>query len=96
MTYQLEAVDVEGDVSYFLDQERLWGNSLDVYVVAPADLAYNVDFNTGLLTVTPSNSVSGTLYFTVATGVSIYYIDYQVVAITVGEAVTSAAAPAGR
>jgi cyclophilin family peptidyl-prolyl cis-trans isomerase len=83
-SYQLQAIDVEDASSArFLDQTSLSSNGLSVPVPAPANLRYNVDFNTGLLTLTPTNGLTGRQLFTVATGVSVNAVDYQVVAVTI-------------
>jgi len=96
LTFQLEAIDVEGDPAHFLDQDRLYYNNLDIYFVADVDLPYVVDFDTGEVTVSPKNGLSGEQYFLVATAVDPTYVDYQVVPITIGETTTgTSSAPAG-
>jgi hypothetical protein len=82
LTFSLEAIDVEGQPSFFLDQNTLAANGLSAPVLAPADLVYSVDFDTGVVTLTPRNGLAGTHPFTVATGVSPAAIDYQVVTVT--------------
>ena len=96
LTFQLEAIDVEGDPAHFLDQDRLYYNNLDIYFVADVDLPYVVDFDTGQVTVSPQNGLSGVQYFIVATAVDPDYVDYQIVPITIGETTTgTSSAPAG-
>lgn len=83
ITYQLVALDAEGDPSHFLDQSTLAGNGLPVPVRADPNLQYSVDFDSGLLTITPKNGISGRYFVTVATAVSIYDVDYQVVPVLI-------------
>jgi cyclophilin family peptidyl-prolyl cis-trans isomerase len=83
MTYQLKAIDVEGDASFFLDQDTLSGNGLSVPVLAPEDLTYSVDFETGLLTITPTNGLEGNFGIAVATALTNGAVDYQVVDVTI-------------
>ncbi|HSF17587.1 MAG TPA: peptidylprolyl isomerase [Vicinamibacteria bacterium] len=83
VTYQLQAIDVEGDPANFLDQVGLNVNGLPIPVVAHPDLRYQVDFDTGLLTVTPTAGLSGRQFFTVATAVSVQAVDYQVVPVVI-------------
>ncbi len=82
-TYQLEAIDVEGNPSFFLDQNAMAANNLAVPVQAHADLNYSVDFNSGLLTITPTNGLTGNHAIAVATAASQNAIDYQVVDVTI-------------
>jgi cyclophilin family peptidyl-prolyl cis-trans isomerase len=83
LTYQLEAVDAEGSPARFLDQNTLAANGLPVPVQAPRGLSYAVDFNTGLLTITPSNGLTGRHFITVATAVAVTAVDYQVVPVVI-------------
>jgi cyclophilin family peptidyl-prolyl cis-trans isomerase len=83
ITYQLEAIDVEGNAALYLDQETMTANGLSVPVVAPADLVYSVDFITGLLTVTPTNGLLGEHRISVATGVHTGAVDYQAVQVII-------------
>ncbi|HJS75525.1 MAG TPA: peptidylprolyl isomerase, partial [Vicinamibacteria bacterium] len=83
ISYQLQAIDVEGTPANFLDQTGLAQNGLAVPVQADANLQYRVDFNTGLLTITPTNGLSGRHFLTVATGVSVNAVDYQVVPVLI-------------
>jgi cyclophilin family peptidyl-prolyl cis-trans isomerase len=84
VTYQLQAIDVEDASSArFLDQTGLSANGLSVPVQTPSDLQYRVDFTTGLLTVTPTNGLTGRHFITVATGVNVNAVDYQVVPVTI-------------
>lgn len=82
-TFQLTALDAEGDASAFLDQQRLQDNGAPVPATAPANLAYSVGQTTGLVTVTPSNNLVGTQKISVATGLFISALDYQVVPIEI-------------
>ncbi len=82
-TYQLEAIDVEGDSSLFLDEATMDLNQLPVPARAPADLTYRVEFDTGVLRVTPLNGLTGTHFLSVATGVVVSAMDYQVVAVQI-------------
>lgn len=84
LTYQLVAFDAEGEPAFFLDQGALFSNGLPTPVQAPADLPYVVDFDTGLLTVSPRNGISGTQFLSVATAVTPNAVDYQVIAIVIG------------
>ncbi|MGH9335503.1 MAG: peptidylprolyl isomerase, partial [Vicinamibacteria bacterium] len=69
ISYQLQAIDAEGNPARYLDQSTLAGNGLRVPVQAPSDLQYSVDFDTGLLTITPRNGLSGRHFISVATAV---------------------------
>jgi DNA-binding protein len=82
-TYQLQAIDVEGNGARFLDQNGLSANGLSIPVVAHADLRYVVDFETGLLTVTPTNGLTGRHAISVATAISTSAVDYQVVPVII-------------
>jgi hypothetical protein len=83
LTYQLQAIDVEdATAARYLDQTGLAANGLPVPVQADPNLQYRVDFVTGLLTVTPVNGLTGRHFITVATGVNLNAIDYQVVPVT--------------
>jgi cyclophilin family peptidyl-prolyl cis-trans isomerase len=83
ITYQLQAVDVEGDASLFLDEVTLTNNGLVVPFVSSPDVDYSVGFETGLLTVTPLNGVTGLALLTVATGVVVDNVDYEVVQVRI-------------
>jgi cyclophilin family peptidyl-prolyl cis-trans isomerase len=83
VTYQLEARDVEGDAAHFLDQTGLSINGLPVPLVAHQDLQYRVDFDTGLLVITPTNGLSGRHNAVVATAISVDAVDYQIITIVV-------------
>jgi cyclophilin family peptidyl-prolyl cis-trans isomerase len=84
VTYQLVAIDVENPSSArYLDQRSLAANGLTVPVQAPADLQYSVDFNSGLLTVTPMRGLTGRHQMSVATAVSVSAVDYQVVTVVI-------------
>ena len=84
VTYQLTARDVEGDPALFLDQNSMAANGLQVPVVANENLQYVVDFDTGLMTVTPTNGLSGRHSISVATAMSAIAVDYQVVPVMIG------------
>ncbi len=77
-TFPLQAIDVEGNAAFYLSQTSLAANNLTVPTTAHQNLAYSVDFNTGVVNLTPSNGLTGDQPFTVATGVSPSAIDYQV------------------
>jgi hypothetical protein len=83
VTYQLEAIDVEGNPARFLDQNSLAANGLAVPVQAPPGLGYTVDFNTGILTVSPTNRITGRFSIPVATAVRVIAVDYQVVPVVI-------------
>jgi len=80
---QLQAVDVEGDPAFYLDEQTLANNGLPVPVVSSSNLDYRVDFQTGLLTITPRNGVTGVERITVATAVQAVAVDYQVLTVTI-------------
>ena len=84
VTYQLVAIDVEGNPAFYLDQAAMTSNGLPVPVQAPLSMSYTVDFNTGLLTVFPTAGISGPQRISVATAVSLNSVDYQVVTVIVG------------
>ena len=83
VTFQLRAIDVEGDAAFFLDEAGLDSNGLPVLARAHADLDYTVDFDTGSVTVTPRNGLQGVHSITVATARFITAVDSQVVPITI-------------
>ncbi len=83
ITVQLQAIDVEGDVAIYLDETNLDRNGLNVPVRAPADLSYSVGSETGVLTVTPTNGLTGDFHITVATAATRSAIDYQVVPVII-------------
>ena len=84
VSYQLVAIDAEGNPAFYLDQGTLAANGLPAPVQAPPSMPYTVDFDTGLLTVFPSGGISGTQRIAVATAVSLNAVDYQVVRVVVG------------
>ncbi len=93
VTHQLTHFDAEGDSTFFLDEARLLANGFRVPEASPPDLDYTVDFDTGLLTVTPSNGITGTFGVWVATGTRSgpisnpeAFLDYQRVEIYIGQA----------
>lgn len=83
VTYQLEAIDVEGDPAKFLDQNGLSLNGFAVPVVAPSDLDYQVDFDSGLLTITPRNGLTGRQRISVGTAATLDAVDTQVVTVVI-------------
>ncbi len=83
VTFQLSAIDVEGDAAFFLDEAGLDSNGVPVPARAHADLVYTVDFDTGVVTVTPRNGLQGVHSITVATARFATALDYQVVPITI-------------
>jgi cyclophilin family peptidyl-prolyl cis-trans isomerase len=83
VTFQLRAIDVDGGTAFFLDEAGLDSNGLSVPARAHADLDYTVDFDTGLVTVTPSNGLQGVHSITVATARFATAVDYQVVPIRI-------------
>jgi cyclophilin family peptidyl-prolyl cis-trans isomerase len=84
VTYQLIAHDAEGDPALFLDQTGMTENGLQVPVVANENLQYVVEFETGLMTVTPTNGLSGRHQISIATAVNVNAVDYQVVPVVIG------------
>ncbi len=84
VTYQLVARDTEGDPALFLDENSMAANGLQVPVVANDNLQYVVDFNTGLMTVTPTNGLIGRHLISVATAANASAVDYQVVPVVIG------------
>ena len=84
VTYQLIARDAEGDPALFLDQTSMTANGLQVPVVANENLQYVVEFETGLMTVTPTNGLSGRHQISIATAVNANAVDYQVVPVVIG------------
>lgn len=80
---QLESIDVEGSAAVFLDQEFLDLLNLFVPQRAPLGVGYSVDSDTGLTIVSPQGGLTGTVGLTVATGVRVSAIDYQVVPIDI-------------
>jgi len=84
LSYQLQAIDVEDSLSArYLGQADLASNGLPVPVQANPNLQYRVDFITGLLTITPTNGLTGRHFITVATAVSVTAVDYQVVPVVI-------------
>ncbi len=87
VTFQLTSVDVEGDSAPFWDEASLDIRQAFVPVDAHPDLDYSVDPDTGLVTVTPRNGLTGTHFITVAVGTSPDFrggnLDYQTVPITI-------------
>ncbi len=81
VTYQLVALDVEGDPASFLDQNTMSGNGIAVPVIAHQNLVHNVDFDTGLLTINPTNGLTGAHPISVAAAVAAAAVDYQIVTV---------------
>lgn len=88
LTYQLVAVDAEGDPAFYLDETSMATNGLPVPVAAPDGIEYSVDFETGLLTITPRAGLTGTHRLSVGTAVDTGAVDYQVVRVVIGQAPT--------
>lgn len=86
VSYQLVALDVEGNPALFLDQGAMSANGLQAPLQAPLSMQYTVDFNTGLLRIFPTSGLSGPQRIAVATAVSTTAVDYQVVIVVVGGA----------
>lgn len=82
-TFPLQSIDAEGNAAFFLSQSSLAANKLAVPTTANANLAYSVDFNTGVVSLTPSNGLTGEQRFTVATAVSTQAVDYQVPTLSI-------------
>ncbi len=80
-SFQLESIDVEGTASVFLDEEFLDLLTLFVPQRSPLGIEYAVDADTGAVSVTPQAGLTGTQGITVATGVFVNAIDYQVAPI---------------
>ena len=85
ITVQLEAKDVEGDPAFYLSEQSLDANGLAVPVRAPANLVFDVGFETGVLTITPRNGLLGEWFITVAVAATPDAVDYQVVSVFVEE-----------
>ena len=88
VTFQLSAIDVEGDPVVFLVEDT-FGNQ-PILAPAPADLDVSVDASTGLLTIVPSNGLMGLQQFTVgvaAPDVNLDFpnvpVDFQVVELLI-------------
>lgn len=93
VSYQLEAIDADLDAAngndasaiIFLEQSLLNYNGLYVPVTAHSGLIHSLNPNTGLLTVSPSADLADGVYnVTVAVGIKLSAIDYQVVTVIVG------------
>jgi hypothetical protein len=74
---------VEGDAAVYLDETNLDRNGLTVPVRAPANLSYSVVPETGLLTLTPTNGITGEFRITVAVAATVAAVDYQVVPVII-------------
>jgi cyclophilin family peptidyl-prolyl cis-trans isomerase len=83
ITVQLQALDVEGDPVVYLDETNLDRNGLMVPVRAPANLSYSVVPETGLLTLTPTNGITGEFRIAVAVAATVAAVDYQVVPVII-------------
>ena len=88
-SFQLESVDVEGSPSIFLDEEFLDLLTLFVPQRSPVGIDYSADADTGAVSVTPQGGLTGTHGITVATGVFVSAIDYQVAPIEIVAAATT-------
>ena len=85
-SFQLSAQDVEGDPVFFFDEERLSSVGQPVFAPSHPDLDYSVDPNTGLLTITPTNGLTGTHEITVAAASTLTpgsNIDFQVIDVVI-------------
>ena len=83
-TFQLVAIDAEDEPTFFLDEDFLEYNNLFFDFQdfrSHSDLTYDVHFETGSVTVSPTNDLVGVHPIVVATGVRGTAIDYQVVPI---------------
>lgn len=85
-SFNLESIDVEGDAAAFLDQELLSQLNLFIPSPKPVGIEYDVDLGSGATTVTPTAGLTGTFGLTVATGVFVNAIDYEVADIEIVEA----------
>lgn len=68
VTFQLQATDLESDPVIFLDQAAMTSPTVAITPLVSLNnpnLQFSVDRNTGLLTVTPTNGLTGTFQFTV-------------------------------
>jgi hypothetical protein len=85
LTYQLEAIDVEGDAVLFLDPDEAMENSRGFPVqLPPPGLNVSIDGN-GLMTIEATNDLVGTFEFTVgAAAPDLETVnDWQTLSITV-------------
>ncbi len=82
-TFSLQKIDAEGDAAFFLDQAALNANQVFIPTVANPNLPYTVNFNTGVVNLTPSNGLTGDQPFTVATGLTKLELDYQVAKLSI-------------
>lgn len=81
VTFNLTAVDVEENDAHFVDEYTLYSSSLAIPLLSHVDLEYVVDFDTGEVTVTPTNGLVGIHPITVGTALYADAIDYQVVPV---------------
>lgn len=93
VSYQLVAIDAEGNPAFYLDQDAMSANGLPVPIQAPLSMQYTVDFDTGLLRVFPTSGINGRQRIAVAVAVSSAAVDYQVVTIVVGAPPTEPSNP---
>ncbi len=97
LTFRLQATDLEANPVIFLDQAAMTDPAVRItplQAVTSPDLQYSVDRATGLLTVTPTNGLTGTHRFTVGVaqsnqlsimnGQQVGPFDLQVVEIVIG------------
>ncbi|MEM8677758.1 MAG: peptidylprolyl isomerase [Planctomycetota bacterium] len=85
-SFQLSAQDVEGDEVFFFDEARLGSVGQPVFAPSHPDLDYSVDLNSGLLTITPTNGLTGNHQITVAVASSPTpgsNIDFQVIDVVI-------------
>jgi cyclophilin family peptidyl-prolyl cis-trans isomerase len=83
VTFNLEpyTVDVEGDAAYYLDDLTLDYNELYDPLRSHEDLEYEVGFETGTVTVSPTNGLVGIHPVVVGTAAYADAIDYQFVPV---------------
>lgn len=93
-SFQLTASDVEGDPIFFYDEALLATSGVSVSVPSHPDLDYSVNQDTGLLTITPQNGLTGTHQITVAVASSVppplqpngaAIIDLQVIDVVIND-----------
>lgn len=87
--FDLNALDAEGDLFSILDQAKLTEFGAAVPAPVPANLSYSIDDKTGLVTVTPTNGLTGIHEITAAAGLMTSNLDYQIIPVEI----VGAAAP---
>ncbi|MBN1588517.1 MAG: peptidylprolyl isomerase [Pirellulales bacterium] len=81
VTFQLTAIDVEGDQGVFIDDDLLEYYGLPIPLYSDTSLEYSVDFESGLGTITSVGDLVGIHPITVGTAIYGDAIDYQVVPV---------------